>query len=983
MTHQGSIFNSLPVDQDSTHKPPPPLADVRALWDAAREITSDVDAVRLLTERTIDPSLVARYDLARVITRKTELPSWAAFRPREGELHGRSWYETGHRLLVPLCDSAGTMRSVKARSVFFNPHKKTINPLDYGLRGLCLLPLFERHRLEADPVVVNARAKLPPGRWVIAEGDMDYLTWATRIIQNLDDPTYLVGIYSGAFNLSWGQALVGQDAGAPPDFYIRIHHDKSGDGYTDKIAGILRSLAPTSNIYRSKESGLVGHERDDDNKLAQHFMLNIDPRHNCELWTPPVILATETQTPEAQTPAQRARISERTENAAEARFYTSFVDNAIRKAADEVRGSAENNHNNELFRCASAVARFQHTPFWNEVLFRQEFKQAAIYVGQNVFEIESTLNSAFDAARRDPQNYDLPKFNPKAAPKPPSPKRQKPDDGQSPDLETSDSLDLPDDITDDGEVIELEEWAEGETRRARLNVGSGTYEAQLNAAERLIAGRLDTFTRNNALVQVLASTEGFPVVSPLKQSHVRTRLDSLLACYTRKSRKNGSTYDEPCSVPIRLVAELHESGNYPSCRPLQKIVKHPVLLPGSHEMALTPGYYIQGGVLYSPVVRVTIDPIPDAPTKEMALEAYKELAEPFIDFRFGDKPAEPGQRQRNTDEDTGEAAVVSLILAHLIRPLITNEFVPMYLIDATTPGTGKSTLLAAINALCVGTPGFSQAEVLADTTEETKRLVTWALSGRSGMVVFDNAATGMPVGNAVLDGVLTSGRVEARVLGGHELADVALDMIFTVTGNNITLRGDMVRRCVPIVLTAPPGDLETRDFKYDNLVGHILANRGRLLRAALVILRAWAAAKKKPQTKPFASFPTWSHWCRDSLVWLGLPDFVAQTRSRAASSDAQLSAFSGLLAALHKTQCGLLTMTRLKGIYENSGQDSNAISQEIVEACNNLGFFDGGKWQNKRVSSTLGAYQGRTLGGYALRPVVPFSKWTVEVVKKE
>lgn len=976
---QGSIFTGLPINEDSTHKPPPPLEDVRSLWDSLKPVASDVDAVRLLTERNINPELVDRFDLARVIPRGCPLPTWAAGKPREGDLIGRTWYENGHRLLIPLCDSVGTMRSLKARSVFFNPAKKTLNPLGYGTRGLCLLPLFERHRLEADPNVVRYRQSLPPGRWVVCEGDMDYLTWATRLVQNLDDPTFLVGIYSGAFSLAWAQALVGNEPARPPAFYIRIHHDKAGEDYTHKIGSLIRSASTQAKIYRSRASELPGHVRADDNKLAMSFLLNIDPRVDCFEWSPPIVAPSTDTVEPTQTKAGRARVSERTRNDKETRFYCNHVDSAIRKAADEVRASVAKGHNNELFRCASAVARFQHTPFWNDALFRSEMRLAAVQVGQSIFEAESTIASAFEAARRDPQDYSLPEFNPRAAPLPPKTKTTQKTEPNA-NLETSDNLD--NNLTDDGELIEDES---DDDSQISLRLSLGTYETQGAVAERAISSRPDTFQRNSALVQVLHTNDGQPIVSPLKQSHVRVRLDSALSCYVERKNKDGLIYKRYVAVPDRLVSEVHESGYYPTARPLNKVVKHPVMLP-NETLAVSPGYYKEGGILYSPARLVTLDEIPDAPTFDDARAAYKELAEPFRDFMFGDKPAKKGEKQRSVEQDAGEAAVLSLILSHFARPMISiGEFVPAYLIDATTPGTGKSTLLSAINALCIGIGGVSVAESMQDSVEETKRMVSWALSGRTGMVVLDNAETGVPIGNSILDGVLTSGKIEARELGKNTMIDMPLDFILAVTGNNIAVRGDLVRRCVPIVLTAPPGDLTQREFHYPNLVEHIIANRGRLIRAALIILRAYAvAAKPSKPPKIFDSFPAWSRWCRDPLVWLGLPDFVAQSRSKASSSDATLTAFQTLLAALHKVHGStLITTTRLRGIYEGAAQDTNQINQDIVEACDNLGFREMGKWRDKHVSRTLGGYQGRTLGGFALRPVVPFQKWTVEVVKEE
>lgn len=72
------------------------------------------------------------------------------------------------------------------------------------------------------------------------------------------------------------------------------------------------------------------------------------------------------------------------------------------------------------------------------------------------------------------------------------------------------------------------------------------------------------------------------------------------------------------------------------------------------------------------------------------------------------------------------------------------------------------------------------------------------------------------------------------------------------------------------------------------LTSHLMrdarASRGALVSAALTVIRAWiVAGSPKTECKPLASFPQWSDWCRQPLLWLGEPDPASSTFEEMAS----------------------------------------------------------------------------------------------------
>jgi putative DNA primase/helicase len=116
--------------------------------------------------------------------------------------------------------------------------------------------------------------------------------------------------------------------------------------------------------------------------------------------------------------------------------------------------------------------------------------------------------------------------------------------------------------------------------------------------------------------------------------------------------------------------------------------------------------------------------------------------------------------------------------------------------------------------------------------------------------------------------------IKIRILGRSEMPDCECHTAIFATGNNITFKGDMVRRGLV-------GDLETLDerpelrtFKQDALK-RAAGDRSAYVAAALTVVRAYLTAGSPPVCGPFGSYAEWSTMVRSPLVWLGEPDPIA------------------------------------------------------------------------------------------------------------
>lgn len=178
----------VPPDDAPTYPPP---ADIAALWRACERVDSDEEASAYLLGRPhpIDPTAVADRDLARVLPRNLALPWNCGYR-------GISWHGTGHRIVVPVFDAAGFMRSVIARRL--RPEEpKTLPYAGFAKRGLVMADGLGQQML--------ATGKRPewwsdamPFRVYIAEGETDFLAGVTGFSESDEFAPVVLGIYSGS-----------------------------------------------------------------------------------------------------------------------------------------------------------------------------------------------------------------------------------------------------------------------------------------------------------------------------------------------------------------------------------------------------------------------------------------------------------------------------------------------------------------------------------------------------------------------------------------------------------------------------------------------------------------------------------------------------------------------------------------------------------------------------------------------------------------
>jgi hypothetical protein len=194
----------------------------------------------------------------------------------------------------------------------------------------------------------------------------------------------------------------------------------------------------------------------------------------------------------------------------------------------------------------------------------------------------------------------------------------------------------------------------------------------------------------------------------------------------------------------------------------------------------------------------------------------------------------------------------------------------LFLVDANVRAAGKGLLFHAICRIITG-KDFTVCTYTDDQDELRKRILALAMAG-DRLVLLDNLEG--KFGNGTLDAALTATSWKDRVLGISRMAEAPLYITWYATGNNVAVGADTARRTCHIRLESPEERPEERqDFRHPHLLEWVGAERGRLLAAALTILRAYCLAGRPDMKLPaWGSYESWSALVRNAVVWVGLPD---------------------------------------------------------------------------------------------------------------
>lgn len=210
----------------------PAEAEVASMWASCLQLDLDPVVMAYLAYRGISPvAKLVEHNCARALPDGAECPEWAHF-------GAHAWSRTGHRLIVPLYDSIGRMRSLIARSVEKDPLRKSLGARGKQRGGLLMAGTFGRAMLQYGPSQRWHRDDRM--RVSVYEGEIDLL----RAVANGEDADLKRGPRAASFRAALGifsgSFTPGVAARLPSGARVIIATDADDQG--DKYARDIRAL---------------------------------------------------------------------------------------------------------------------------------------------------------------------------------------------------------------------------------------------------------------------------------------------------------------------------------------------------------------------------------------------------------------------------------------------------------------------------------------------------------------------------------------------------------------------------------------------------------------------------------------------------------------------------------------------------------------------------------------------------------------------
>ena len=407
----------------------------------------------------------------------------------------------------------------------------------------------------------------------------------------------------------------------------------------------------------------------------------------------------------------------------------------------------------------------------------------------------------------------------------------------------------------------------------------GTKSEQLTDYFEVLKECPELFERGERLT--LVSEQAGSLLS-VSAEWINATMDEMAAFYSTKQEGKKLVKvnkDAPDWVGKRVLAkkELWSFAN------LRGIITAPILNfdgmivcePGFD--AITELYLVQG----------EYPAIPEYPSMDELKTAFARLWRPFKEFPF--------------DGPDSRGVLIAAVLTGVMRPLLDKA--PGFAFVAPMPGTGKTYLAQCIAAIAGA--GSAVRTWPEDEDEMLKVIITCLLAGRR-CIFFDNA-DGVKRSNH-LEGMLTSGEFEGRVLGSNQDYSGTANPLILITGNNFTPAGALPRRLITCRLDAECERPERRVFHVQP-VDDCRRHRQELVAAALTLLRSFMRAGCPRQVEwPVGGFESWDKHIRQCVLWLNAQGISialgdpagSQENARAENPDVQkLEAFLTAVYGVH------------------------------------------------------------------------------------
>lgn len=360
------------------------------------------------------------------------------------------------------------------------------------------------------------------------------------------------------------------------------------------------------------------------------------------------------------------------------------------------------------------------------------------------------------------------------------------------------------------------------------------------------------FIRAGQLVRI-TETESGPKIEAMDEAAVYG-----LLIRTADWMAEGKKESHDTKPPKELARDILSSP-HPDLPVLEAVLRAPVM-DAEGRIIMASGYHPEARVVYCGAPGLVLKEIPRRITDGNIDEAVKLITEDLLcDFPFA--------------AESDRAHAIAVLLLPLVRRMITGP-TPMHLIEAPTPGTGKS-LLADIASI-IHTGQSCDATTVSRDESETRKKVTALLSRGRPIILLDNIRYGLD--SSQLASAITAEQWSDRILGQTQMIELPNRAVWIATANNPNLSLEIARRCIRIRLdSGEDRPWQRKDFRHDPLRPWVHHRRGDLLHALLLVSQNWFATGMQPGSPQLGSFENWSQVIGGIIQAAGIPGFLDDT----------------------------------------------------------------------------------------------------------
>ncbi|MEW6489812.1 MAG: hypothetical protein AB1578_18125, partial [Thermodesulfobacteriota bacterium] len=508
----------------------------------------------------------------------------------------------------------------------------------------------------------------------------------------------------------------------------------------------------------------------------------------------------------------------------------------------------------------------------------------------------------------------------------------------------------PERVAELGRILERQRVPDGDTPRVELVRGR-----EVDAVE----GVLDHMRRTPDLYdfgdEVVTVVDGR--VHALNDHGLRHYIGTLVQCWRSQPLPKGGSAAVLQDPPQTLCRAILALGPARGLKRLQAVVTAPTLRPDGTVLS-APGYDAETGFLMVP--RGEPAPIPTEPTLDGARKALAALWHPFREFPFC--------------SPLDKAVHLAALLSAVVRPAVPACPAPGY--DAPIQASGKTLLARCVGALATGEEPPIWPATSGDDEEVRKRIFA-ALRTGARAIIWDNLVGTFD--SAALAACLTSATFTDRVLGRSEAPTLPNCALLILTGNNLSLAGDLPRRVLVSRIDPRMADPHRREFALAPLE-YVVQHRQEMVAAALTLVLAHRAAGSPRAPGRLASFERWDDLVRQPVAWVGREVAPGEfgdpmdAVTLAQDADPEQEALGRLLLAWKDVFADRPILVReLLDVYHDAARASRGVTTVVVtdrerELAEALGEFKPprGELTTKTLGRVLMYRKERLVGGLRL-----------------